>query len=92
MGAIYAMLLPGFGFAGLVVMEQRRRLKRALLGALGLALLLILCSCGGGGMASEKTSATNPANPAGTSATYLVSVDGVAGAIQNSTTVTLQIK
>jgi len=92
MGPLYAMLMPGFGFAGLFVIGERKRLKRGMLLVSCLVLLLIACSCGGGSMSAMKDSPVQSPSPSGTSNTYMLSVNGVSGQLQSSATITLQIK
>lgn len=75
-----------FGFAGMFLLESRKLRKLALATLLG-ALLLILCACGGG-----TPTAASIASQSVAQGTYAITVSGTSNALQNSTTLTLNIR
>jgi hypothetical protein len=87
LGPLYALGLPMFGFAGIFLRDPRKRYKRGV-AAGAMVFLLLLCSCGGGSAPAAQSSAAQAA-PQGT---YAVVVSGSSSSVQNSTTVTLNIR
>ena len=83
---VYALWLPMFGFAGMFLLESRKLRKLTLATLLG-ALLLILCACGGG-----APSVSSIASQAVAQGTYAITVSGTSNSLQNSTTLTLNIR
>jgi hypothetical protein len=81
-GAVYALGLPMFGFAGLFLLEGGKRRKCAL-AVLAVVLLLLACSCGSG----PSSGATQAAQQG----SYAVIVSGSSSAGQSSTTITLNL-
>ena len=75
-----------FGFAGMFLLESGKLRKLTLATLLG-ALLLILCACGGG-----APSVSSIASQAVTQGTYAITVSGTSNSLQNSTTLTLNIR
>jgi preprotein translocase subunit SecG len=74
----------GFAFMGGI---KRKRALQILALALLIGTVLLLSSCGGGGMSSIKTTSnTSNATP------FTVTINGAAGTVQASTTVQVTVK
>ncbi|HKU23675.1 MAG TPA: hypothetical protein VJQ50_21865 [Terriglobales bacterium] len=86
-GPAYALWMPMFGFAGILLLDSGK-LRRRALAVLAGALLLLASSCGGG---------ASPASPSGTKqvaphGSYAVVVSGSSASAHNSTTVVLNLQ
>jgi hypothetical protein len=86
-GTAYALWMPMFGFAGILMLDSGKLRRRALAFLAG-ALLLLACSCGGGASPASPSS-TKQVGPQGS---YAVVVSGSSASAQNSTTVVLNIQ
>lgn len=86
-GPAYALWMPMFGFAGILLLDSGKW-RRPALAFLAGALLLLACSCGGGASPASPSS-TKQVGPQGS---YAVVVSGSSASAQNSTTVVLNIQ
>lgn len=83
----YALWMPMFGFAGILLLDGGKLRQRALALLAG-ALLLLACSCGGG----ASPAAPSSTKQAVSQGSYTVVVTGSSSSAQNSTIVMLNIQ